>query len=218
MIGEYNTQRPGIILKEYGRNIQKLIDYIRSIPDKKKRTELAYTLVDLMKQLVPSTKEGDENPQRLWDDLYIVANFELDVDNPYPIPDDDVLFKKPARIPYPQSPIHLKHYGKNIERLIVEAIKKDDPKDREDAVIYLGKLMKTFYSSWNKESLDDSVILKDLKQMSKGTLTMDLEKVREGNLFEKLFHETKKPHSHSRSGGHGHGRKRSSFKRHRRRD
>jgi hypothetical protein len=192
MIGEYNTQRPPIILKEYGRNVQKLVEYIRNEPSREKRTEMAYTLIELIKQLTPSLKEQPENPQRLWDDLYIIADFNLDIDSPYPKPERDILFKKPKRMDYPQSPIQYKHYGKNIERLVQEAVKIEDPQEREDAIIYLGKLMKTFYSNWNKETLDDSVILKDIERMSGGKLTINIDKVREDNLFEKLYKERKK--------------------------
>jgi hypothetical protein len=192
MIGEYNTQREAIILKEYGRNVQKLVNYIRTIPEKEKRTKMATTLIELIKQLAPVVKEAHENPQRMWDDLYIIADFNLDIDNPYTTPDRTILFKKPRKMEYPQNDVRFKHYGKNIERLVVEAIKKEDPQEREEATIYLGKLMKTFYSNWNKETLDDSVIVKDIALLSKGKLTLNLDKVREDNLFEKLYREKKK--------------------------
>ncbi|HWA34506.1 MAG TPA: DUF4290 domain-containing protein [Cyclobacteriaceae bacterium] len=207
---EYNSQRPLIILKEYGRNVQKIVEYIRSVPDKEKRTELAYTLIELIKQLNPTVRESAENPQRLWDDLLIIADFNLDVNNPFNPPERDILSKKPMRVPYPQSEVRFKHYGKNIERLVKEALKKDDPQEKEDAVIYLGKLMKTFYGAWNKEILDDSVILKDIQLMSGGKLSMNLDKVREDNLFEKLYRERKKPRPDGRDnregGGGGGGR------------
>lgn len=191
MIGEYNSQREPIILKEYGRNVQKLVNYIRTVPDKQKRTQLAATLIELIKQLAPVAKEAQENPQRMWDDLYIMADFNLDVDNPFTTPDRTILFKKPKKMEYPQNDLRFRHYGKNIERLVKEAVKKEDPKEREEAAIYLGKLMKTFYGAWNKETLDDSVIVKDLQIMSQGKLTLNLEKVREDNLFEKLYREKK---------------------------
>ena len=193
IIGEYNTARPGIKLKEYGRNVQKLVDFIRTIPDKEKRTQMAYTLIDLIRQLTPSLKDQPDNPQRIWDDLYIIADFNLDVNNPYPVPVPEVLFKKPMHVAYPQSEVRYKHYGKNLERLVKEAMKLEDAQEREDAIIYLGKLMKTFYGNWNKETLDDSVIIKDLKLLSGGKLDMNLDKVREDNLFEKLYRERKKP-------------------------
>lgn len=207
MIGEYNTQRPAITLKEYGRNVQKLVEYIRTIPSMEKRTELAYTLIELIKQLTPSLKDQPENPQRLWDDLYIIADFNLDINSPYPVPERDILFKKPDRMSYPQSEIQFKHYGKNIEKLVKEALKKEDPQEREEAIIYLGKLMKTFYSNWNKETLDDSVILKDIQRMSGGALSINIDKVREDNLFEKLYKERKKSkpqQNGSRQQGGGH--------------
>lgn len=192
MIGEYNTQRPDIILKEYGRNVQKLAEYIRNLPDINKRTELSHALIELMKQLTPSLKDQPEDPQRMWDDLYIVADFNLDINSPYPKPERDILFKKPDRVEYPQSNVRFKHYGKNIERLIKEAMKIENPQEQEDAVIYLGKLMKTFYSNWNKETLDDSVIVKDIREMSNGKLVLNIDKVREDNLFEKLYRDRKK--------------------------
>jgi hypothetical protein len=202
MIGEYNTSRPHIILKEYGRNVQNLVEYIRNQPDKAKRTELAATLIELIKQLTPSIKEQGDDPQRLWDDLYIIADFNLDVNNPYPVPERDVLFKKPMKVEYPQSNIRFKHYGKNIEKLVKEALKKEDPQERQDAIIYLGKLMKTFYANWNKEPLDDSVILRDIQMMSGGALNMTIDKVREDNLFEKLYKERKKQLRPQGNGGH----------------
>ena len=188
-IGEYNTSREGIILKEYGRNVQKLVNYIRTIPDKDKRTQMATTLIELIKQLAPVAKEAQENPQRMWDDLYIMADFNLDVNNPFSTPDRTILFKKPRKVEYPQNDVRYRHYGKNIEKLVLEATKKEDPKEREEAAIYIGKLMKTFYGAWNKETLDDSVIVKDIQILSKGKLTLSLDKVREENLFEKLYRE-----------------------------
>ncbi len=206
MIGEYNSQRPHIILKEYGRNVQKLIEYIRNQPDKEKRTDLSYTLIELIKQLTPSIKEQGEDPQRLWDDLYIIADFNLDVNSPFPVPEREILFKKPMKMAYPQSDVRFKHYGKNIEKLVKEALKKEDPQERQDAIIYLGKLMKTFYGNWNKETLDDSVILKDIQAMSGGALNMTIDKVREDNLFEKLYKERKKsrPNQQGNGGHSGH--------------
>jgi hypothetical protein len=221
MIGEYNTQRPDIILKEYGRNVQNLVEYIRTVPDKEKRTELANTLIELIRQLTPSLKDQPDNPQRLWDDLYIIADFNLDINNPYPVPEPEILFKKPMKVDYPQSKVRFKHYGKNIEKLVTEALKKEDPQEKEEAIIYLGKLMKTFYGNWNKETLDDSVIVNDIRIMSEGKLVLNIDKVREDNLFEKLYKEKKRerPVQGSGSGsGHRHQKPFNKNKNRRRRD
>jgi Domain of unknown function (DUF4290) len=201
MIGEYNSQRPDIILKEYGRNVQKLVEYLRTVEDIEKRTELAYTLIELIKQLTPSIKDQPDNPQRLWDDLYIIADFNLEVNAPFPVPERELIFKKPMKMLYPKNDVRFKHYGKNIEKLVKEALKKDDPQEREEAIISLGKLMKTFYGNWNKETLDDSVILRDIQAMSGGALNMTIEKVREDNLFEKLYKERKKARPQGNGGG-----------------
>lgn len=222
-VDEYNTQRSHIILKEYGRNVQRMIEYIKTVPDIEQRTRMSVTLIELIKQLNPSIKEQPDDPQRMWDDLYIMADFELDVNCPYPVPPRDVLYKRPNRMPYPQSNVRFRHYGKNIEILVKEAMKKEDPQEREELVIYLGKLMKTFYSSWNKEVLDDSVILKDIVAMSDGKLSINLDKVREDNLFEKLYRESKnpyqqRPHQHTQGKRHRHGRPFHKGKFHRRRD
>jgi hypothetical protein len=219
---EYNSEREPIILKEYGRNVQKLIEYIRTEGDKEKRTQMAYTLLELIRQLTPSIKDQPENPQRLWDDLFIIADFNLDINSPYPIPERDILFKKPRKVEYPQSRIRYKHYGKNIEKLVKEALKIENKEDRDEAIVYLGKLMKTFYSSWNKESLDDSVILKDIALLSDGELKLDLDKVKEDNLFEMLYREKRKPrpqqNSGGRQGGHRNFKKNNNNNNRRRRD
>jgi hypothetical protein len=118
------------------------------------------------------------------------------------------------KVAYPQSDVRYKHYGKNIERLVKEAIKITDPAEREEAVIYIGKLMKTFYSNWNKETLDDSVIIKDIKILSAGELTLNLDKVKEDNLFEKLYREKKKARPQQGSNGGGGSNNRNNNQRH----
>jgi hypothetical protein len=160
----------------------------------------------------------------MWDDLYIMADFNLDVNNPFTTPDRTILFKKPRKMEYPQNDVRFRHYGKNIEKLVKEAVKKEDPKEREEAAIYIGKLMKTFFGAWNKETLDDSVIVKDIATMSQGKLTLSLDKVREENLFEKLYREQRNKPSRP-EGGRNDNRNRGgrSFKKnrhnpHRRRD
>lgn len=200
---DYNTSQRPIILKEYGRNIQKIVEHLRTIEDKSRRTEMAHVLVDLMKQIAPSVKETNETNQKLWDDMYIMAGFDLDIDGPYPVPEQDVLSQKPKRMEYVSNRIRYRHYGRNIELLVKEAVKKEDPEEREQAIIYMGKLMKSFYASWNNETIDDGVILENIKSISGGQLDISLDKVKEDNLFERLY-KTSKPNpkkSSNRSSG-----------------
>ena len=187
---KHNNQ---FILKEYGKNIQKLVDYVQTVPDKDKRTEYAYTLVDLMKQLNPQLKT--ENDQKLWDDLFIMSDFELDVDAPFPMPEKELLGKRPKRLGYPQGEVKFKHYGRNIEKLIEKAVEIEDDEEQEVAIIYIGQLMRSFHSTWNRDNFDDAIILDDIKILSKGKLHIDLEKVKENGLFETSTRRDFKPTS-----------------------
>lgn len=171
-----------VILKEYGKNIQKLVDYIKTVPDQEKRTEYAFALVELMKQLNPLLKS--ESDQKLWDDMYIMSDFELEVSGPFPMPPKELLGKKPKTVGYPEGEVKFKHYGRNIEKLIEKAIEIEDDEEQETALIYIGQLMRSFHSTWNRENFDDAIILDDIKTLSKGKLHIDLEKVRENGLFE----------------------------------
>src|SRR5690606_6816385 len=176
--------KPLLILKEYGRNVQKLVNYVTTIEDKEKRTQYAYTLIDLMKQINPAMKEGPEYAQTLWDDLYIMSGFNLDVDSPYPMPEKEILGRKPKRLDYNRHNIRYKHYGRNMELLIEKASAIEEEEEKEAAIVYVGKLMKSFYASWNKDVVDDSVIVDNIKTLSKGKLEINVEKVKEQNLFD----------------------------------
>ncbi len=194
--------RPPLILKEYGRNMQKLVEYIKSIEDKEKRTESAYVLIELMKLINPDAKNAQETTQKLWDDLVIMSDFDIDLNSPYPFPDRDILFKKPQRLGYKTSEVKFKHYGRNIELLIKKATEIEDPEEKEAAIIHIGRLMKGFQISWNRDNIDDAVIIKDLEKLSHHQLTMDVNKVRENNLFESLVKERKnKPNKNKRNNG-----------------
>ena len=200
---EYNTGRPELILKEYGRNIQKLVNYIRDISDDEKRKEYSFTLVELMKLINPALKDGNEFSQKLWDDLFIISDFNLEVDSPYPKPEPEVLSRKPGRLEYHNNNLKYKHYGRNIELLIEQATQIEDPQERKDAIIYLGRLMRSFYGIWNKEVVDEGVIADHIKELSRGQLDIDLKEVKENNLFEPTYKERPR-----RSSGGGNGKRR----------
>jgi len=209
MENDYNTDRTPLVLMEYGRNVQKLVDFIKKIEDKEKRTQYALTLKNLMRQIAPSSVQTQETEQKLWDDMFIISGFDLEIDSPFPVPEEKMLTRKPEKLDYHNYKVKLRHYGRNMELLIDQALEIEDEDDLERAVIYIGKLMKTFQATWNKESADDAVILENIKFLSDGKLTIDLEKVKEGNLFEVLYKEKggSRPKNHRRTGGGG-GKKR----------
>lgn len=180
---DYNTSRDDLIQKEYGRNIQKLVKHVREIEDRDQRTSYAYTLVELMKQINPAMKESPEYNQKVWDDLYIISRFDLDVDGPYKMPEKEAIGKRPQRLGYNNYDIKIKHYGRNVEILINKAIEMEGA-EQEAAIIYVGKLMKSFQLIWNKDTVDDALILKNIEELSKGKLSLPIERIREENLFD----------------------------------
>jgi hypothetical protein len=177
---EYNTKQP-LILKEYGRNVQKLVRYIANLDNIEDRTKMAHVLINLMKQVNPAVKENSDNNQRIWDHLYVMADFKLDINGPYPKPDRSILVNKPRKMEYSTSIPKYRHYGKNIELLIERVNEVTDPQEKMKAIIYVARLMKSFYGAWNKENISDEVIADQLYEMSGKSIDIR-QKVRSGEL------------------------------------
>lgn len=201
---EYYTGEDNLILREYGRNIHKLVKFIKNEEDRDTRNRYAHTLVELMKQINPGARENAETDQKLWDDIYIMADFDIDIDGPFPKPSPEIIHKKPERLPYNTNKIHYRHYGYNIELLVEEALKEEEEEKRKEAFLYIGRLMKSFYSSWNKDNIDDGVILENLKKLSNGKFDMDLKFIQDNNLFETIYRDRS---DNRGSGGGGGGRR-----------
>lgn len=200
---DYNTCRPPLILKEYGRNVQKLAEFIQTVDDREKRTEYAKLLIELMKQVNPAVKETLENNQKLWDDLHIISKFDLEVDGPYPKPQPEMLSKKPDKVPFRASEVRFRHYGRNLELLIKKAAELEDQEEREAALIYIGKMMKSFHAIWNKENAEDSTILNNIRILSNHKLDFDIERIRQEGLFESSVRERRPPKHNNGGGGSG---------------
>lgn len=137
-----------------------------------------------MRQIHPNMKDNQDYTNKLWDDLYIMSGFELDVDSPYPAPSKDALGKKPLKVGYNQHGLDYRHYGRNLELLVEKATQAEDPDDRLAFVSYLYKLMRSFYSTWNKDNPDDVVLLEQLEKLSKGRLHEELKYIRENGPIE----------------------------------
>lgn len=165
-------------MKEYGSNVQKLVDYLVTVEDREKRTRYAHLLVELMKQIHPMMKDNQDYYNKLWDDLYIISGFNLDVDSPYPPPSEEAVGKKPQHVAYNVHNLRFKHYGRNLELLIEKALRTEDVEERKAFVAYIAKMMRSFYSTWNKENVEESVVWQQLRELSKGKLDEDIEAVR----------------------------------------
>ena len=162
---DYNTNREKLILPEYGRHIQKLVDHMKAIEDKDERSRFAHALVPIMAQVNTNIKENGDFKHKLWDHLYIMADFDLDIDAPYEMPKREVLNKKPDRLPYTQGKFKKKHYGKIIQKMM-DQIDKYEGEEQDALVELLANQLKKSYVKWNKESVNDDVILNDFVELA----------------------------------------------------
>jgi hypothetical protein len=167
---EYNTQMPKLIIPEYGRNIQKLIEYACTIKNKEERNNIANSIIAIMGRLNPMLRDITDFRHKLWDHLFIISNFKLDVDSPYPVPSKEILTTKPERVKYPAAKMKFKHYGKAVERLIEKASDMKSGEEKTAFIEAIANLMKKSYLVWNRDTVSDSVILQELEDLSKGKL------------------------------------------------
>lgn len=170
---EYNTSRSKMSISEYGRNIQKMIEYTATIEDKEKRNRLAKAIINVMGQLNPHLRDVNDFKHKLWDHLFIMSDFKLEVDSPYPIPSRDILEVKPEKLSYPHKNIKYKHYGKNIELMIVKAIEMEESDEKNILIKMIANQMKKSYIAWNKESVTDETIFEHLEKLSNGKLKIN---------------------------------------------
>lgn len=167
---EYNSQRPQLIISEYGRHIQRMIDHACEISEKEERNTMARYIISVMGQLNPHLRDVSDFKHKLWDHLFIMSNFRLDVDSPYPIPSRESFQTKPERIPYPNTNIRFRHYGKIIEKVIEEANKVEKGPVREALIGAIAYNLKKSYLTWNRDSVQDDQIFKDMNTLSGGLL------------------------------------------------
>jgi len=167
---EYNTTRNHLGIREYGRHIQKMVDYILTIEDKKKRQEQAQVVIELMGFLNPHLKNVEDFRHKLWDHLFLIADFKLDVDSPYPIPTRETLKAKPQRLHYPKRYPRYNHLGKNIEVVIKKALEEENPEKKQGFANAIAYYMKLSYNNWHKENVQDDAIQSELSAITKGQL------------------------------------------------
>lgn len=168
---KYNSQLPELILPEYGRNINNMVAFCTGLEDKEERTKCAYSIIEIMGDMFPHLRDINDFKHLLWDHLAIMSNFELDIDYPYSIVKKEELYSKPDPIPYSQSRMRFKHYGKNLERMIKLAIDMQEGEEKEQLILLVATHMKKSYIQWNKE-VDDQKIFIDLLELSKGKINL----------------------------------------------
>lgn len=198
---EYNTNRTKLLMPEYGRNIQQMVEYCKSLPSKEERNEVAKTIVEFMGQRNPHLRDEENYKHKLWDHLYILADYDLDVDAPYPFPTKEELAQKPNKMDYPSFENEYKFYGKSILQLIDRAIELEEGEEKEALIQVIANNMKKSYNVYNKEHVQDEVIFRHLKELSQDKLdltgieTLDKSKIYHPNRNKRNNHKKRNHHS-----------------------
>ena len=162
----YNTERVRLYIPEYGRNVQKMVEYLKTIEDREKRNEQARAVIKVMEIINPAVKLQDDFEHKLWDHLHIISGFSLDVDSPYPIPAPESLNDKPLMVPIEKRPIKATHYGRNIESIIELIASTEDGDMKTEMIRTLALYMRQQYLIWNKDSVSDQTIFQDIERLS----------------------------------------------------
>ena len=168
---EYNTTRNHLAMREYGRHIQKMIEYLLSIEDQETRQRNAYAVIELMGFLNPHLKNVEDFRHKLWDHLFLISDFKLAVESPYPIPTRETLKSKPGPLPYPKRYPKFSHLGKNLELVINKALNEEMPEKRQGFANAIAYYMKLAYNNWHKETVHDDAIQGELTNITSGQLT-----------------------------------------------
>ena len=167
---EYNSERSLLIIPEYGRHIQKLVNHCVALETKEERNKMAKAIIDVMGNLQPHLRDVPDFKHKLWDQLYIMSDFKLDADSPYEIPSKEELREKPEKLPYPKSASKYRFYGNNIQTMIDVALTWDEGDMKEALVFTIANHMKKCFLNWNKDTVDDTVIFKHLFELSDGKI------------------------------------------------
>lgn len=184
---EYNTERPMLFIPEYGRHFQKMVDHAVSIADREERNKVAKSIISVMGNLQPHLRDVPDFQHKLWDQLFIMSDFKLDVDSPFPITSKEVLQQRPEPLEYPQNHPKYRFYGNNIKRMIDVAVKWEKGDMRSGLEYAIANHMKKCYLNWNKDTVEDSAIFAHLKELSDGQIDLatDGENLTESGQFLK---------------------------------
>ncbi len=170
---EYNTSLPKLIIPEYGRNVQKMVGHLLTIEDREERNKQAQNLVEIIGNLNPQVRDVPDFKHKLWDHLFIMSDFKLDVDSPFPVPDRETFLEKPERVAYPANNRKYRHYGNIIRQMIDYAVQQEPGEYKERLKIAIANHMKKTYLIWNKDTVDDQVILNEMNELAEGQLTLE---------------------------------------------
>ena len=169
---EYNTEREHLIIPEYGRHLQKMVNYAKELPTKEERNKVAKSIINVMGNMQPHLRDVPDFQHKLWDQLFIIADFELDADSPYPTTSKEELNERPEPLKYPQNFPKYRFYGNNIKTMIDVANTWEEGELKEALVYTIANHMKKCFLNWNKDTVEDYVIFNHLFELSEGKIDL----------------------------------------------
>ena len=170
---EYNTERTKLIIPEYGRHLHKMIDQALACDNKGERNKIAKAIIGVMGNLNPHLRDVPDFQHKLWDQLFIMSDFKLDVDSPFPFPSKEIFSQRPDKLNYPQNFPKYRFYGNNIKRMIDVAIRWEEGEMKKQLIYVIANHMKKCFLNWNKDTVEDDVIYEHLLELSDGKLVVD---------------------------------------------
>lgn len=170
----YSNQLKRLVLPEYGRNIQNMVDHCLTVENRDERTRCAYAVVDAMHTLFPSTGDPEEHRRKLWDHVWIMSDYRLDVDYPYEHVDPEVFSDRPDAVePMRPGSMPFRHYGRLIPQLIDAAASMEEGEERDALILMIGNQMKKTLLASTIDNADDQRVFADMRHMSHGAITVD---------------------------------------------
>ncbi len=206
---QYNTSLPKLIIPEYGRNVQNMVQHLLTIEDREERNKQTQNLIEIIGNLNPQVRDVPDFRHKLWDHIFIMSDFKLDVDSPFPTPQEETFMEKPEAVPYPANNRRYRHYGNIIRKMIQYAVDQPAGEEKERLKVAIANHMKKTYLIWNKDTVDDQVILNEMNDLADGKLKLeDMDLKDKQELVRGVNTNTNKSHSTKRHKGRSKGRKR----------
>lgn len=204
---EYNTSQPRLIIPEYGRNVQKMVDYLSTIENREERNLQTQNLIEIIGNLNPQIRDVSDFKHKLWDHLFIMSDFKLDVDSPYPVPVPETLMEKPKEVEYPTKSGRYRHYGNVLKDMLTHCLTLEEGEYRDRLVNAVANHMKKTYLIWNRDTVENDVILKEITNLTDGKLDLSKVVLLEQKEIARTFSPTKRTNPNTRSNNRNNKRK-----------
>ncbi|MDR2126606.1 MAG: DUF4290 domain-containing protein [Prevotellaceae bacterium] len=204
---DYNTQRKKLQLPEYGRNIHKMVEWVKTLPKKEDRNKQIKAVISVMGNLNTHLRDVNDFRHKLWDHIQIISDFQIDIDSPYPVPEKKDLQEKPKKLPYKANLPNVPYYGRYILEMMDIVLKLEESEKKQSMIMLIANQVKKAYIAWNKDNVKDELIIKDLYNLSHGAINLDINtKLCSGKLNTQIIAKNDNQHQ-KKNGNKNNGKK-----------